>query len=130
MKKSIVNSIERIKHGYAIKDEDGKIIAKAEYYEFKMKNFDWVLLANVETKPEYRGQGMATKLVNKIYDYVSHTIGKGLYLLVKPDNYKAIKLYKKLNFTNVKKCTLKDGPYLIMAKGDPDRDQIIKMNFR
>lgn len=115
-------------HRYAFKDNDGNIISKLDQYDYNVKNFDWVLMANVETKPEYRGQGLASKLINELCADVSKT-NKGVYLLVRPDNKNAISLYKKLKFKTIKTYKLKDGEYIIMAKGNADTNQFTNMNF-
>ena len=121
--------INKTRNSYMIKDNKGLIISKLNYYEYKIKNFDWILIANLYTKPEYRGNGFATKLINELYSDISKNTNKGLYLFVKSDNQVAIKLYTKLNFKKVKNYTLEDGKYIIMAKGNADMSQFDKMNF-
>lgn len=104
-------------------------MSKLNYYDYKIKNFDWVLMANLDTKPEYQRKGLATKLLNELYEDVSKNTGKGVYLFVKKDNSNAIQLYNNLDFKKVKDYKLKSGDYLIMAKGKADRSQIMRMNF-
>ena len=121
--------IIKTKNTYMIKNDKGTIISKLSYYEYKVKNFDWILIANLATNPEYRGRGLATKLINELYSDITKNTNKGLYLFVKSDNRTAIRLYTKLNFKKVKNYTLKDGEYIIMAKGNADMSQFDKMNF-
>lgn len=121
--------IIKTKNTYMIKNDKGTIISKLNYYEYKIKNFDWILMSDLDTKPDYRGKGLATKLINELYSDISKNTNKGLYLFVKSDNQVAIKLYTKLNFKKVKNYTLKDGEYIIMAKGNADISQLNKMNF-
>ena len=121
--------IIKTKNTYMIKNDKGTIISKLSYYEYKVKNFDWILMSDLDTKPDYRGKGLANKLINELYSDISKNKNKGLYLFVKSDNQVAIKLYTKLNFKKVKNYTLKDGEYIIMAKGNADISQLNKMNF-
>lgn len=85
-------------------------------------------MADVTTQPEHRGRGLATKLINKAYNDIGSE--KGMYLFVK-NNSNAIRLYlyEKLNFNTIKTYSLKDGDYLIMAKGNGDQEQLKRMNF-
>lgn len=121
--------INKTRNSYMIKDNKGLIISKLNYYEYKIKNFDWILIANLYTKPEYRGNGLATKLINELYNDITKNTNKGLYLFVKSDNRVAIELYTKLNFKKIRNYTLKDGEYIIMAKGNANVSQLNKMNF-
>lgn len=127
----VKNEIEKTKNKYVIKNDKGDVISKLGYYRYNVKNFDWILIADVETKPEYRGKGLASKLINTLYsDITKEDPGKGLYLFVRTDNDVAIKLYKKLNFKTVKKYKLDDGWYYIMCKGKADISQFDNMKFR
>lgn len=121
--------IIKTKNTYMIKNDKGTIISKLSYYEYKVKNFDWILMSDLDTNPEYRGKGLATKLINELYSDISKNTNKGLYMFVKSDNRVAIKLYTKLNFKKVKNYTLEDSEYIIMAKGNADMSQFDKMNF-
>ena len=121
--------IIKTKNTYMIKNDKGTIISKLNYYEYKVKNFDWILMADLDTKPDYRGKGLATKLINELYNDITKNTNKGLYMFVKSDNRTAIRLYTKLNFKKVKNYTLEDGEYIIMAKGNADMSQFDKMNF-
>lgn len=114
----------------SFKDKNGKVISNVSYYDFNMKNFDWILIANVKTKPYYRGNGLATKLMNIAENDIKKKYpNKGLYLFVKSNNNTAINLYKKLGFKIIKKYKLKDKLYDIMCKGSADISQFNKMKF-
>ena len=122
--------IIKTNHSYMIKDNNGAIISKLNYHEFNIKNFDWVLISDLETKPKYRGKGLATKLINSLYNDVTKSTNKGIYLAVSPTNNNAISLYTKLNFKIIKEFISKDGErYIIMAKGNADTSQCDTMNF-
>lgn len=122
--------IIKTNHSYMIKDNNGAIISKLNYHEFNIKNFDWVLISDLETKPKYRGKGLATKLINSLYNDVTKSTNKGIYLAVSPTNNNAISLYTKLNFKIIKEFISKDGErYIIMAKGNADASQFDTMNF-
>ena len=98
---------------------DGKEASHISYYDYNIKNFDWILVANVETKKQYRRHGYAEILINELYkDISTESHGeKGLYLLVKVDNTPAINLYKKLKFFKIRHHEIKGEEYIIMAKG-------------
>lgn len=116
---------------YSIKTNDGITTSKLNYYDYSKESFDWILIADVETKKEYRGKGYASTLINEIYkDVTRRTPNKGIYLFVKSDNYGAIEFYKKNKFKFVKKYELKDGLYDIMCKGNADIHQFGNMKFR
>lgn len=114
---------------YMIKDKNGRVMSKLNYYDYKIKGFDWVLMANLDTKPEHRGKGLATKLLNNLCDDVSKNTSKGVYMFVRDTNENAIRLYDKLGFDRIKNYKLQDGNYIIMAKGDADKTQFDRMNF-
>lgn len=113
---------------YSLQTEEGENVSHISFFDYKMKNFDWVLIANLETKSKYRGKGLATTLLKEVESTVRKN-GKGLYLFVKPDNKNAIGLYKKHGFKTVKTYKKSDGEFLIMCKGNADINQILKMKF-
>lgn len=123
----IIKESENGTNSYTIKDSKGTILSEVKTYNFDIDNFDWTLMADVTTQPEHRGRGLATKLINKAYNDIGPE--KGMYLFVKKSNSNAIRLYEKLNFNTVKTYSLKDGDYLIMAKGNGDPEQLKRMNF-
>lgn len=126
--------IEKSSKKYCIKDNAGHIMSSMDWYDYSKKNFDWILLADVETKEKFRGMGLASKLINTFYnDITKKSPNKGIYLLVKSDNVGAIKFYKKTGFSFVKKYKINDGHnkgmYDIMCKGKADKRQLMNMNF-
>lgn len=124
--------IEKTKDTYMIKNEKGQVISKIKYFDYKMKNFNWVLITDVDTNPSYRKQGLASRLLNEVYKDVRKESNntKGIYVFVKQDNTNAINLYKKLKFSIIKEYKLSDGDYFIMAKGSADKRQFDNMNFK
>ena len=98
---------------------DEKEVSHISYYDYNIENFDWILVANVETKKQYRRHGYAEILINELYKDISTEFNeeKGLYLLVKVDNIPAINLYKKLKFSKIRYHEIKGEEYIIMAKG-------------
>ena len=125
------NKIVKSTKHYCIKDNDGNVISKADYYDFSKKDFDWILICNVKTKPEFRGKGLATEIMKSLCTDLLHKYpSKGLYLLVRVNNTNAIALYKKIKFKILKEYEMKDGPYYIMYKGNADKQQLTNMNFR
>lgn len=126
-----INSLKIIKDSssYIIKNNNGDIISKLNYYDYNIKNFDWILVANLETLPKYRGLGLATKLINELYKDITKTTNKGIYLFVRVNNINAINLYNKLGFKVIKNYKLNDEEYIIMAKGNADTSQFNKITF-
>ena len=119
---------------YSIKDEKGKVMSSLDYYDYSKKNFNWILIADVETKEKYRGMGFASKLVNELYkDITQKSPDKGIYLLVRSDNTGAIKFYKKTGFSFIKKYKITNGDnqgiYDVMCRGKGDKQQLVDMNF-
>lgn len=124
--------LEKLNDTYRIKNSDGKIVSSLKYYDYNIKNFDWVLIADVDTDENYRRQGLAKRLINELYKDIQKKFkgSKGLYLFVKPNNDPAIALYKNLKFQEIKHYKLKDGDYIIMAKGNTSKfNQFDNMNF-
>ena len=123
-------TIKKTSFKYSINDESGEWITKVNFYDYKLKNFDWILIANLDTKKKYQKQGFATKLMKELSsDLKKKYPNKGMYLFVKIDNCSAIKLYKKLGFKKIKTYQLKNGKYDIMVKGNADTKQFNEMNF-
>lgn len=109
--------------------DNSKVIARASAYDYRSDNFDWILIADVETDPDYRHQGLASSLVDEIYK--NYCVGKpiGAYLVVRVNNYPAIQMYKKLGFHIVKVCEIDKEKYYVYAKGAADKNQLKKMEF-
>ena len=89
---------------------------------------NWILVANLDTRKEYRRRGLATNLLNSLYKDIDKQ-GKGLYMAVSINNYNALKLYKELGFKENKKYKSDGNEYIIMIKGNADTNQFKNMNF-
>lgn len=124
--KYLIPKINKTKDQYYIKN-DNKIIASINFYDYEIDNFDWILVANVETDAMYRNRGFATLLISTLYNDIKYK--KGLYLFVKPNNINAINLYKKMGFELLKRYKIKNEMYNIMIKGDVDKNQFDNMVF-
>lgn len=122
-------SLKKDDNSYMFKDKNGIIASKLKYYDYNIKNFDWVLIADVVTKPYYRRMGLASKLLKEVYADITKNSNKGVYLFVKYDNHAAISLYKKLGFRIIKYYGSGDKKYIIMGKGNADIGQFKDMNF-
>lgn len=118
----------KTKDSYMIKNSNGNIMSKLNYYDYNINNFDWILVANLDTYPKYRKQGLATKLLNTVYKDMSKQ-NKGIYLSVAVNNTRAIRLYKELGFKFIKTYESDNSKYIIMAKGNTDINQLYDMNF-
>lgn len=124
--KYLIPKINKTKDQYYIKN-DNKIIASINFYDYEIDNFDWILVANVETDAMYRNRGFATLLISTLYNDIKYK--KGLYLFVKPNNINAINLYKKMGFELLKRYKIKNEMYNIMIKGNVDKNQFDNMVF-
>ena len=113
-------TLEKRKNTYIYRSSDNTIASKAQYFDYKIPSFDWVLIANVDTKKKYRRNGLAERLINQIYDDISN-IKKGVYVFVNIDNDSAIKLYKKCNFKILKKYKINNEIYFIMYRGNDEK---------
>lgn len=119
-----------IKYNYSILDESKSIVSTVNIYDFQFKNFDWLLMSDVQTAPNQRNKGYASRLIGKAIDNcLNNNFCKGIYLFVNKNNRNAIKLYHKLGFEKLKKYKLQDGDYLIMTKGNADISQFNNMQF-
>ena len=123
-------TIKKSKNSYAIIDSYNQILSELKYYDFNLDNFDWILVADVETDPYHRNKGLATRIMNELYnDITTKYPNKGLYLFVRIENEVAIKFYEKIGFIKVKNYELKDGWYIIMCKGNANIRQFDNRNF-
>lgn len=113
---------------YILKNNRNELMGELKTFDYKIKDFDYVLISDVDTLPKYRRKGVATKLLNQAYSDAKKK-GKGLYLLVKQNNDPAIKTYEKNGFQRLKPYRLEDGDYYIFVKGGKDIHQFDKMNF-
>lgn len=109
----------------------GIIVASARLYDYHTKDFDWVLISNVDTLKPFRKKGYGTRIMTQAYEYVQKEFDRkvGVYLLVKEDNVDAIAFYKKLDYKTVKTCKIGKTDYYVMAKGNADINQLKKANF-
>lgn len=120
----------KTKDSYAIKDKNGRTLSKINYYNYDdIENFDWTLIANVETREDQRRKGYARKLLDIAYkDAVKN--GKGIYVMVKKDNLSAIYTYSNSDFSLIKPYKIGDTDYFLMAKGEKGKQkQLRNMNF-
>lgn len=78
----------------------------------------WQMLS-LFTFPEYRGQGLGVKLCQEVIQFVkgyrSRPETAQLDLIVKAKNTSAIRLYERLGFRHVRRCTLVEA---LIANGD------------
>lgn len=120
-------------NSYYFKNSDGMIVSKLKYHDYsngKIKNFNWVLISDVDTNQDFRRKGLASNLINQLYkDITSSNSKKGLYLMVKSDNTNAISVYTKLGFNTLKKQKGSNSSYNIMYKGNGNLDRLSNMNF-
>lgn len=71
--------------------ENDEIIAYLYYSEI----YERIEINNIEVKSDSRNKGIGTKLLKKL----TETGGKSISLEVRENNYPAIRLYKKFNFS-------------------------------
>lgn len=95
----------------------GKTISLGRLYNWSIDNFDWMLLADLDTDKDYRNKGLGTFIINQAYEYATSK-KKGLYLAVSLSNTNAIKLYEKLGFKKISFIQDKYSKYCIMGKTD------------
>ena len=114
---------------YHYENKNKEIISIVKYYDYKIDNFDWILISDIDTKINYRKQGLASKLIDKIYNDIALKRNCGLYLFVKQNNVNAINLYIKLGFKILKKYKIDNTIYYIMIKGNSDSSQFNNMQF-
>lgn len=109
----------------------GIIVASARLYDYHTKDFDWVLISNVDTLKPFRKKGYGTRIMTQAYEYVQEEFDRkvGVYLLVKKDNVDAIAFYRKLDYKTVKTCKIDKTDYYVMAKGNADINQLKKVDF-
>ncbi len=110
---------------YNIKDSDGKVISKVKVYNYSKENFNWDLIADVQTKKQYRNRGLAKQILKRVNKEYSKS-KTGLYLLVKKDNTVAINLYTSLGFKNIREYK---SSYYIMTNTMSNKDQLMDINF-
>jgi len=114
--------IERDGSKYIIRDSNGEIASSGSRYEWNLDNFQWDLIADLDTNAIHRGKGFATAIIKQM-EKDSRNNGNGLYLLVADSNDNAIRLYDKLGFETVKTQTIDNKHYYVMGKGS-NKDQL------
>lgn len=100
---------DAIKYNYLILDKNGIIISKANIYDFKIKDFDWLLMCDLRTIKSQQRKGYASRLIEKIFNDFSENFEKGIYIFVKKNNKRAICLYYKMGFKKLKLYMLKNS---------------------
>ena len=84
------------------------------------------------TKRQRKGYALAL-LTKMLEDLKKKYPKKGYYLLVMSDNIPAIRLYQKLGFRSIREvyntATKERTQYTVMAKGQSNIDQLMKVQF-
>ena len=83
---------------YAVKPTEGKSCGPFIAYAFLRLSGDEVHLQKVAVTPAWRGQGIATRLLESCFTSSVEQGAKSAHLEVRPSNIAAIKLYQKLGF--------------------------------
>lgn len=99
----MVNSVERMKaekknfNGWVIETPDNKIVGYATYF---FCYFTWIgkslYMDDLYVKPEFRGMGLGTQLINKVIQYAKEEGCHKLRWQVSAWNNRAMDFYKKL----------------------------------
>lgn len=96
--------------------ENGKIISLARFdFSYGINNLDMknkILITGLQTLPEKRGQGCATKVISVGIDFLTKRNPKfQICLGVNKENLSAIKLYEKLGFKTLEEDQEISLPY-------------------
>jgi ribosomal-protein-alanine N-acetyltransferase len=75
-------------------DEDGPLVG----YLIVSRYVDAWHVMNVAVDPEHRGRGVATMLLERLFDVTADDARRGYTLEVRISNRKAIELYERLGF--------------------------------
>lgn len=97
---------------FTLPEESGQAKPKPDAEEER-----WQILS-LFTLPEHRGNGLGGKLCLEALDYLQAyrpVPSIHVRLMVKPDNHVTVKLYERLGFSTVGKCTLAEA---LRANGD------------
>lgn len=85
-------------------------------------SFEEAQVTNIAVHPDYRGQGIGTKLFSKLIEEIKKRNVTAITLEVRPSNESAIKLYEKFGLKSVGR---RKGYYL-----DNDEDALIMWNTK
>jgi len=77
--------------------EDGHLVGNVTVTEERAKAEDWTI-SNVAVLPEYRGRGIAGRLVDTALAHVRSRGGRRVFLQVRSDNVTALSLYRRRGF--------------------------------
>lgn len=102
----VIGLAKLIKPNFSMKDfsiystiivyvDDGNVIGFLEYYV----NYETVELLNIAVDHRFRNRGIATKLIEYLYDLDGV---EKIILEVKSSNVQALNLYKKLGFKTIR----------------------------
>ena len=103
---------------YVVGVLDNKVIA----YGGVWVSFEEAQVTNIAVHPDYRSQGIGTKLFSRLIEEIKNRGVKALTLEVRPSNEAALKLYEKFNLKSVGR---RKGYYL-----DNGEDALIMWNTR
>ena len=79
---------------FASDDEDGKLVG----YVIVSRYVDAWHVMNIAVDPDQRGRGVATMLLERLFDLTADDARRGYTLEVRVSNQKAIDLYERLGF--------------------------------
>lgn len=80
--------------------DDNKVIGNVTVQRAESSGRRWQI-ANVAVAPEYRGRGIASRLIHQAVDHVRESRGNCVVLQVYENNHVARNLYEKLGFDNM-----------------------------
>ena len=103
---------------YVVGVLDNKVIA----YGGVWVSFEEAQVTNIAVHPDYRSQGIGTKLFSRLIEEIKKRGVTALTLEVRPSNEAALKLYEKFNLKSVGR---RKGYYL-----DNGEDALIMWNTR
>ena len=120
----------KLKDAYQLR-YNNDVISNVGFFTYpEIDNFDWINIANVETRPKYRNQGLASYLLKQLLTDLDKKYPKmGCYLFVLSTNTAAIDLYKKHDFKVLKNYVLKDKDHFLMYRGNADIKQLQRMDY-
>ncbi|MGM0411370.1 MAG: ribosomal protein S18-alanine N-acetyltransferase [Bacillota bacterium] len=116
-KNAFINELRENPHAiYFIAKKDNKIVAYIGFWIL----VDYIHITNLAVKKEYRKQGIATILFEKMENIALSSNKRKFYLEVRESNKKAINFYKKRDFKIIDRkinyYTNNDEDALIMGK--------------